>query len=115
MFDKEGDLPTFTIRKMNDDGQIVDVTYKMNGPIVRRVLDPGRIGRAKSQARWRSGRAPQASGEAREFQAQVQGKERASTSSIKAMLHPARFALAVKLFWPCGTGDVDKRRRGAPK
>jgi len=39
-FGKEGDLPTFTIRKMNDDGKIVDVTYKMNGPIVRRVLTP---------------------------------------------------------------------------
>lgn len=36
-FDKEGDLPTFTIRKMNDSGQIVAVTYKLNGPIVRRV------------------------------------------------------------------------------
>jgi hypothetical protein len=39
-FDKEGDLPTFTIRRKNDDGQIVDVTYKMNGPIVRRVMTP---------------------------------------------------------------------------
>lgn len=39
-FGKEGDLPTFTIRKMNDDGQIVEVTYKLNGPIVKRVLSP---------------------------------------------------------------------------
>ena len=39
-FGKEGDLPTFTIRKMNDDGKIVAVTYKMNGPIVKRVLTP---------------------------------------------------------------------------
>jgi len=39
-FDKEGDLPTFTIRKMNDAGQIVATTYKMNGPIVRRVPTP---------------------------------------------------------------------------
>ncbi len=37
VFDKEGDLPTFTIRKMYDNGQITEVTYKMNGPIVRRV------------------------------------------------------------------------------
>jgi len=37
VFDKEGDLPTFTIRKMYDNGQIEEVTYKMNGPIVRRV------------------------------------------------------------------------------
>ena len=36
-FEKEGDLPTFTIRKMNAEGKIVDVTYRMNGPIVRRV------------------------------------------------------------------------------
>ena len=37
VFDKEGDLPTFTIRKMYDNGEIQEVTYKMNGPIVRRV------------------------------------------------------------------------------
>ncbi|HEY4960129.1 MAG TPA: hypothetical protein VII29_04655, partial [Terriglobales bacterium] len=37
VFDKEGDLPTFTIRKMFDNGQTQEVTYKMNGPIVRRV------------------------------------------------------------------------------
>jgi hypothetical protein len=40
VFDKEGDLPTFTIRKKDDSGQIVDVTYKLNGPIVHRVLSP---------------------------------------------------------------------------
>ncbi len=40
IFDKEGDLPTFTIRKKNDAGQIVDITYKLNGPIVRRVPTP---------------------------------------------------------------------------
>ena len=40
VFDKEGDLPTFTIRKKNDQGQIVDMTYKLNGPIVHRVLTP---------------------------------------------------------------------------
>jgi len=39
-FGKEGDLPTFTIRKMEDDGKIVEMTYKLNGPIVRRVLTP---------------------------------------------------------------------------
>ncbi len=39
-FGKEGDLPTFTIRKETEDGQMVDVTYKLNGPIVRRVLTP---------------------------------------------------------------------------
>ncbi len=40
MFGKEGDLPIFTIRKQTEDGQTVDVTYKLNGPIVRRVLTP---------------------------------------------------------------------------
>jgi hypothetical protein len=38
VFGKEGDLPTFTIQKKTDDGQMVDITYKLNGPIVRRVL-----------------------------------------------------------------------------
>ncbi len=48
-FEKEGDLPTFTIRKMKDDGQIVDVTYKMNGPIVRRVLSPEEVAEQKAR------------------------------------------------------------------
>jgi hypothetical protein len=49
VFEKEGDLPTFTIRKMNDSGQLVDVTYKMNGPIVRRVLSPEEIADQKAR------------------------------------------------------------------
>jgi hypothetical protein len=49
VFEKEGDLPTFTIRKMNDAGQIVDVTYKMNGPIVRRVLSPEEMAQQKER------------------------------------------------------------------
>ncbi|MGO9519154.1 MAG: SH3 domain-containing protein [Candidatus Korobacteraceae bacterium] len=40
VFGKEGDLPTFTIRKETDDGKLVDITYKLNGPIVRKVLTP---------------------------------------------------------------------------
>ena len=40
VFGKEGDLPTFTIRKRNADGQMVEITYKLNQPIVRRVLTP---------------------------------------------------------------------------
>ena len=39
-FGKEGDLPTFTIRKQEFDGKMVEATYKLNGPIVRRVLTP---------------------------------------------------------------------------
>ncbi len=49
VFDKEGDLPTFTIRKMMADGQIVDATYKMNGPIVRRVLTPEEMANQKAR------------------------------------------------------------------
>ena len=37
-FGKEGDLPTFTLRQKTEDGRIVEETYKLNGPIVRRVL-----------------------------------------------------------------------------
>ena len=40
-FDKEGTLPTFTIRVKNENGTTSDRKYKMNGPIVRRVLAPG--------------------------------------------------------------------------
>jgi hypothetical protein len=39
-FGKEGDLPTFTIRRKLNDGTMADTTYKLNGPIVRRVLTP---------------------------------------------------------------------------
>ena len=39
-FGKEGDLPTFTIREKQDNGQMTEITYKLNGPIVRRVLTP---------------------------------------------------------------------------
>jgi Bacterial SH3 domain len=39
-FGKEGDLPTFTLTKKDADGQMMDITYKLNGPIVRRVLTP---------------------------------------------------------------------------
>ena len=49
VFDKEGDLPTFTIRKMNADGKIVEETYKMNGPIVRRVLTPEEMADQKAR------------------------------------------------------------------
>ena len=48
-FDKEGDLPTFTIRKMNAEGKIVETTYKMNGPIVRRVLTPEELADQKAR------------------------------------------------------------------
>lgn len=40
-FDKEGVLPTFTLRVQMENGQIADRKYKLNNPIVRRVVAPG--------------------------------------------------------------------------
>jgi SH3-like domain-containing protein len=39
-FEKEGVLPYFIIRTKDSAGQIHETKYKMNGPIVRRVLSP---------------------------------------------------------------------------
>jgi hypothetical protein len=40
-FDREGVLPTFTLRVQLQDGSIAERKYKLNQPIVRRVLAPG--------------------------------------------------------------------------
>ena len=40
-FDKEGTLPVFVIRVRDDSGNVVERKYKLNTPIVRRVLAPG--------------------------------------------------------------------------
>ncbi len=48
-FGKDGDLPTFTIREKNDQGQMVALTYKLNGPIVSRVLTPEEEAAEKAQ------------------------------------------------------------------
>lgn len=40
-FDKEGTLPVFVLRVRDDAGNIVERKYKLNTPIVRRVLPPG--------------------------------------------------------------------------
>jgi SH3-like domain-containing protein len=40
-FDKEGVLPVFVLRVKDDSGNISERKYKMNSPIVRRVLAPG--------------------------------------------------------------------------
>jgi SH3-like domain-containing protein len=40
-FDKEGTLPVFTLRMKDDGGNITERKYKMNSPIVRRLLAPG--------------------------------------------------------------------------
>ena len=40
-FDPEGPLPTFTIRVKDDNGNVTERKYKLNTPLVRRVLAPG--------------------------------------------------------------------------
>jgi len=40
-FDKEGVLPVFVIRVQDDSGKVSERKYKLNTPIVRRVLAPG--------------------------------------------------------------------------
>jgi SH3-like domain-containing protein len=40
-FGKEGDLPVFILRAKDDNGNIVERKYKLNTPMVRRVLAPG--------------------------------------------------------------------------
>jgi SH3-like domain-containing protein len=40
-FDKEGTLPVFILRVKDDDGNISERKYKLNTPIVRRVMAPG--------------------------------------------------------------------------
>ncbi len=40
-FDKEGMLPVFVLRMKDDTGNIREMKYKMNTPMVRRVLAPG--------------------------------------------------------------------------
>jgi SH3-like domain-containing protein len=40
-FDKEGTLPVFILRVSDDNGNVSERKYKMNSPMVRRVLAPG--------------------------------------------------------------------------
>jgi SH3-like domain-containing protein len=42
-FDKEGTLPVFILRVKDDAGNVSERKYKLNTPIVRRVLAPGEI------------------------------------------------------------------------
>jgi SH3-like domain-containing protein len=54
VFEKEGDLPTFTLKVKNNSGDLVDRKYKLNTPIVRRVLAPGEVPeRPKAKAKSR--------------------------------------------------------------
>ncbi len=40
-FDKEGTLPVFVLRVKDDSGSVSERKYKLNTPIVRRVMAPG--------------------------------------------------------------------------
>ncbi|MBV9087420.1 MAG: SH3 domain-containing protein [Acidobacteria bacterium] len=40
-FEKEGVLPTFTLKLKDESGQVTSSTYKLNGPIVKRVVAEG--------------------------------------------------------------------------
>jgi SH3-like domain-containing protein len=51
-FDKEGVLPVFVLRVKDDTGNVSERKYKLNTPIVRRVLAPGEVA-AKASARRR--------------------------------------------------------------
>jgi uncharacterized protein YgiM (DUF1202 family) len=43
IFDKEGELPVFTLRVKDDNEKVSERKYKLNTPIVRRVLAPGEV------------------------------------------------------------------------
>lgn len=55
-FDKDGTLPVFVLRVKDDGGNIAERKYKLNTPIVKRVLAPGEtaskpVGKKKSPGR----------------------------------------------------------------
>jgi SH3-like domain-containing protein len=50
-FDKEGELPVFVLRVKDDSGKVSERKYKLNTPIVRRVLAPGEQKEAPRKSR----------------------------------------------------------------
>jgi SH3-like domain-containing protein len=52
-FDKEGTLPVFILRVKDDAGSVLERKYKLNTPIVRRVLAPGEVPTQPSARRRR--------------------------------------------------------------
>jgi uncharacterized protein YgiM (DUF1202 family) len=50
-FGKEGKLLTFSVKQLDDNGQLSERKYKMNGVIVRRVLAPGETPPSHSRRR----------------------------------------------------------------
>lgn len=52
-FDKEGTLPVFILRVKDDAGNVSERKYKLNTPIVRRVLAPGEVPQRSAKKRRR--------------------------------------------------------------
>ncbi len=52
-FDKEGTLPVFVLRVRDDSGNVIERKYKLNTPIVHRVLNPGEVKEAPVSRRGR--------------------------------------------------------------
>jgi hypothetical protein len=52
-FDKEGDLPVFVLHVKDNNGNTAERKYKLNSPIVRRVLAPGEQKELPSRQRRR--------------------------------------------------------------
>jgi hypothetical protein len=52
-FDKEGMLPVFILRVKDESGNVTERKYKLNTPIVRRVLAPGEQKQSPQRARHR--------------------------------------------------------------
>jgi hypothetical protein len=52
-FDKEGVLPVFIVRVKDEAGNVTERKYKMNSPIVRRVLAPGEVAATPAKKRRR--------------------------------------------------------------
>jgi len=50
-FDKEGDLPVFILRTKDDAGAITERKYKLNTPLVKRVLAPGEVPAPRTSAK----------------------------------------------------------------
>jgi len=55
-FDKEGTLPVFVLCVQDENGNVVERKYKLNTPIVRRVLAPGEATPTPASRRKRHGR-----------------------------------------------------------
>jgi len=57
-FDKEGMLPVFILRVKDENGNVTERKYKLNTPIVRRVLAPGESSVAGRRSSAKTRRRP---------------------------------------------------------